>query len=263
MTTTKPNELKTRAQALKLYGLLAHWNEVCDSDWLEPLLLWEEAERQRRSLERRLKGARLGAFKPLADFDWAWPKQCDRAAIEELMQLDFLDEASNVVLVGPNGVGKSTVACNIAHQAVLRGHTVIFITAAQLLNELAAQDSDRALRQKLSAYARAALLCVDEVGYLSYGIRHADLLFEIVSQRYREKKSMLITTNRPFADWAEVFPNAACVVSLIDRLVHKAEIIPINGESYRLKESRERSAQRKKQRSKRTRPPLAEPSAAT
>ena len=99
MTTTNPNELKARAQALNLYGLLAHWNEVRDSDWIEQLIKWEETQRQQRSLERRLKGARLGTFKPLADFDWAWPKQCDRLAIEDLMQLDFLDEAANIVLV--------------------------------------------------------------------------------------------------------------------------------------------------------------------
>lgn len=239
--------LMERARALKLHGLLAHWDECAQTDWIEPMIRWEEQERTRRSLERRLKAAHLGRFKPLADFDWQWPSQCDRLTIEELMRLGFLEEAANAVLVGPNGVGKSTIARNIAHQAVLAGHTVHFTSAAQMLNELAAQDGDNALRRRLALYARPRLLVIDEVGYLSYSNRHADLLFEIVSRRY-EEKSTLITTNRPFSEWNEVFPNAACVVSLIDRLVHHAEIVPIEGDSFRLKEARERTERRRKQR---------------
>ena len=249
-TTTTNDSLRARAKALKLYGLLAHWDEIAGAPWLEPLIAWEEQERARRGLERRLANARIGRFKPLADFDWHWPAQCDRHGIEELMRLAFLQEAANAILVGPNGVGKSTIARNIAHQAVLEGHTVLFTTAAQMLNELAAQDGDRALRRRLALYARPRLLVIDEIGYLSYSNRHADLLFEIVSRRYQEK-STLITTNRPFAEWGEVFPNAACVVSLVDRLVHNAEIVQIEGESYRLKEAKERSEQRRKQRAAR------------
>jgi DNA replication protein DnaC len=247
MTILTHDPLKARAQALNLYGLLAHWEEVAESDWIEPLIQWEEAERARRGLQRRLKEAHLGRFKPLADFNWQWPSQCDRQAVEELMRLAFLEEAANIVLLGPNGVGKSTIARNVAHQAVLAGHTVRFTTAGQMLNELAAQDGDHALRRRIALYARPRLLVIDEVGYLSYSNRHADLLFEIVNRRY-EEKSTLITTNRPFSEWNQVFPNAACVVSLIDRLVHHAEIIPIDGESYRLKEAKEQAEQRRKQR---------------
>ncbi len=239
--------LHERAQALNLHGLLAHWSEVADAPWLEALIGWEEHERARRGLQRRLQGAHLGRFKPLADFDWNWPSQCDRPAIEELMRLSFLDEAANGVLLGPNGVGKSTIARNIAYQAVLAGHTVRFTSAGQMLNELAAQDGDNALRRRLTLYARPRLLVIDELGYLSYSNRHADLLFEIISRRY-EEKSTLITTNRPFSEWNQVFPNAACVVSLIDRLVHHAEIISIEGESYRLKEAKEHSEQRRQKR---------------
>ena len=245
--TTINDTLMERAKALKLYGLLAHWEQIAQTDWIKPLILWEEQERARRGLQRRLKGAHLGRFKPLADFDWKWPSQCDRQGVEDLMSLGFVEETANAVLVGPNGVGKSTIARNIAHQAVLAGHTVRFTSASQMLNELAAQDGDNALRRRLALYARPRLLVIDEVGYLSYSNRHADLLFEIVSRRY-EEKSTLITTNRPFSEWNEVFPNAACVVSLIDRLVHHAEIIQIEGESFRLKEAKERNEQRRKQR---------------
>jgi DNA replication protein DnaC len=250
ITTDDP--LMARARALKLYGMLAHWEDIEETGWIAALIQWEEEERARRSLERRLGNAHLGRFRPLADFDWDWPKRCDREAIEELMGLAFLQEAANAILVGPNGVGKSTIARNIAHQAVLAGHTVLCTSAAQMLGELAAADGDHALRRHLALYARPRLLLIDEIGYLSYSNRHADLLFEIVSRRYQEK-STLVTTNRAFAEWGEVFPNAACVVSLVDRLVHNAEIVQIEGESYRLKEARERSEQRRKQRAARKR----------
>ena len=239
MTIHKSEDLlRARAKVLKLHGMLAHWDEISETGWIESLIQWEEQERARRGLERRLKSARLGRFKPLPDFDWSWPRQCDREAVNDLIQLNFLDQASNVILVGPNGVGKSTIARNIAHQAVLQGHSVLFIGASQMLNELAAQDGDSALKRRLAKYARPHLLAIDEVGYLSYSNRHADLLFEIVSRRY-EQRSTLITTNRPFQEWSDVFPNAACVVSLVDRLVHHSEIINIEGESYRLKEAKE------------------------
>jgi DNA replication protein DnaC len=241
--------LRDRATALRLHGLLAHWPEVATAEWLPSLLQWEEAERGRRSLERRLASAHIGRFKPLADFDWTWPSRCDRASVETLMALEFIAEAANIVLVGPNGVGKSTLARNIAHQALIQGHTVRFTTAGELLGELAALDSDTARRRRLRHYASPDLLVIDEIGYLSYSNRHADLLFELVSRRY-EAKSTLVTTNKPFAEWATVFPNAACVVSLVDRLVHHAEVVVIEGDSYRLKEAKERAEQRGRPRRK-------------
>ncbi len=247
------DQLKNRANALRLHGVLAHWTEVATTEWLPMLIQWEEDARDRRSLERRLAAAHIGRFKPLADFDWTWPKHCDRGAVETLMELKFIAEASNVVLVGNNGVGKSMLARNIAHQALIHGHTVRFTTAGELLGELAALDSDAALRRRLRHYAAPDLLAIDEIGYLSYSNRHADLLFELVSRRY-ESKSTLVTTNKSFAEWSSVFPNAACVVSLVDRLVHHSEVIMIEGESYRLKEAKERSQQSGRQRRKKPSP---------
>jgi DNA replication protein DnaC len=240
-------ESRQRATALQLHGVLAHWAECADQPWLDPLLGWEEAERSRRSLERRLRCAHIGRFKPLADFDWAWPEQCDQRAVAELMTLDFLNSATNAILVGASGLGKTMIAQNIAHQAVLNGHTVMFATAGQLLGELAGLDSDSALRCRLRRYAAPDLLVIDEVGYLSYSNRHADLLFELINRRH-EKKSTLITTNKAFSEWSEVFPNASCVVAMIDRLVHHAEILSIKGESYRRKEAQERAAAKSKKR---------------
>ena len=244
------DSLMDRARALGLHGLVAHWDEVAECDWLSTLIAWEEEEKRARSLKRRLADARLGEFKPLADFNWDWPRRCDRMAIEDLMGLEFLKEHANVVLVGPNGVGKSTIAANIAHRAVLEGHTVRFATAASMLGELAAIDSDTMLQRKLRLYARQHLLVIDEVGYLSYSNRHADLLFNIVSSR-SQQRSTIVTTNRPFAEWGEAFPNAACLVALVDRLVHNAEIIAIDGDSYRRKEAAERQKQRSAERRRR------------
>ena len=244
-------QLHAQATELRLHGLLAHWSELMGQPETEQRvrqwLGWESLERANRSLERRVRQAHLGRFKPLADFDWNWPKECDRAAIEELMGLQFLADATSVVLFGTNGVGKTMVALNIAHQAVMQGHTALFTTAGQMLSELAALDSDSALRRRLQHYAAPDLLLIDEVGYLSYSNRHADMLFELISRRYLNK-STIVTTNKRFAEWGEVFPNAACVVSLVDRLMHRAEVVRIDGESYRAKEAQERQAQRQLER---------------
>ena len=240
-------DLRAQAEELRLHGLLAHWDELMGQPETEQRvrqwLGWESLERAHRSLERRLREAHLGRFKPLADFDWSWPTECDRTAIEELMGLQFLADASSIVLFGTNGVDKTMVALNIAHQAVLQGHTALFTTAGQMLGELAALNSDSALRRRLQHYAAPDLLLIDEVGYLSYSNRHADMLFELISRRYLHK-STIVTTNRRFAEWGEVFPNAACVVSLVDRLMHRAEVVRIDAESYRQKEADERQAQR-------------------
>jgi DNA replication protein DnaC len=144
-------------------------------------------------------------------------------------------------------ISKSTIAQNIAHQTLIEGHAVLFTSAGQLLGDLCALDSDSALRRRLRHYARPQLLVIHEVGYLSYSNRHADLLFELISRRY-QNKSTLVTTNRPIAEWREAFPNAACVVSLVDRLLHHAEIVSIEGDSWRLKEARDRAEQRTRQR---------------
>lgn len=240
-------DLLERAKALKLHGVIAHWDDVVNQPWLNEFISWEEAIRSHRSLERRLKQAHIGCFKPIANFDWSWPTSCDRELIEEVIKLNFIKENCNIIFCGPNGIGKTMIARNIAHQTVLAGYSVLFTTAGQMLNDLTSQDGDNALRRRIKFYTQPVLLCVDEIGYLSYSNRHADLLFEIISRRY-ETKSTLITTNKPFTEWKEMFPNVSCVVSLIDRLIHKAEIISIEGPSYRLKESEERRLEQQKKR---------------
>ena len=237
-------DLRPRAEALKLHGLIAHWADVHAEPWLETLLDWEEQERARRGFERRLREARLGAFKPVADFDWSWPTKIERDVIERALTLDFLPEARNLILVGTNGLGKTMIAQNICHQAVLAGHSVLFRSAAALLEELHRQTPEGRHR-KLRTYANVGLLCVDEVGYLSFDDRSADLLYEVINRRY-ERKSVILTTNRPFKEWNEVFPNAACIVTLLDRLLHHADVTAIEGDSYRKRESEQETAARRR-----------------
>jgi DNA replication protein DnaC len=249
-TDLTPAELKARLKALGLFGLIACLDQIADKPWLQEVLAIEERERQKRGLERRLRHARVGAFKPMIDFDWDWPKKIDREAIDELFSLGFMKTGHNGVLVGPNGIGKTMILKNVAHQALVRGHTVRFATASDMLADLAAQDSSTALARRLRRYTVPHLLCVDEVGYLSYDNRYADLLFEVVTRRYDAHKSILLSTNKAFAEWSEVFPHAACVVTLVDRLIHRAEVVDIEAESYRLKEAKEHKAARTKRRGK-------------
>jgi DNA replication protein DnaC len=227
--------------ALGLRDTAAHLDDVValatkrrwsPTQFLEHLVATEQQERTRRSLERRLARSRIGRFTPMSDFDWAWPKRIDRPAVEAALRLDFLAEARNVVLVAAQGLGKTMIAQNIAYAAVLAGTHVLFTTAAQLLLDLGSQESTRGLAHRLNHYATRGLLCLDEIGYLSYDARAADLLFQVVSRRY-ERKSLVLTTNLPFSEWPTIFPNAGSAIALIDRLVHHAEILTIDGDSYR------------------------------
>lgn len=240
-------ELGSRLQALGMHYSAEHLDDIIaratkrrmgPAQLLEYLCELEEQERAQRSLERRHARSKLGRFKPIADFDWAWPKKIDRGAIDRALSLDFLEHSRNVVLVAAQGLGKTMIAKNIAHQAILAGHGVLFVSAADMLLDLTSQESARALERRLKHYTRFGLLCIDEIGYLSYDDRNADLLFRVISMRY-EKKPLVLTTNLAFSDWANIFPGAACTVALIDRVVHHADIISIEGDSYRLKEAKE------------------------
>jgi DNA replication protein DnaC len=188
--------------------------------------LRELLERERRSLEWRLQDSKImnKSFKPMADFDWGWPEKIDRPVIEGLLGADFVERGDNVVLIGSHGLGKSMIAKNILHRAIHNGHTALFVEAAELLVDLGAQDSSRALERRIKHYAKPKVLCIDEVGYLS--------------------------TNLAFNDWDTVFPGATSVVSLVDRLIHHSEITLIEGESYRKHQAEQRKAAGKNQRKK-------------
>jgi DNA replication protein DnaC len=253
-TTTIPsNSLVAQLDQIGLRVLPAQLDDflarAAKSRWsphqvLEQMVQAEIAERARRSLERRLRLSGIKRFKPMADFEWSWPTKVEREVIERALTLDFLGEARNLVLVGRNGLGKTMIAKNICHAAVLAGHSVLFREAPALLEELHRQ-SPEGRRLKLRTYANVNLLCIDEVGYLSFDDKAADLLYEVVNRRY-ERKPVIVTTNRPFKEWNEVFPSATCIVTLLDRLLHHADVTVIDGDSYRVRESEQETAARRK-----------------
>ena len=211
---------------------------------IEELYQIENRERSRLSLEHRLRFSGIGRFKPIADFDWNWPKKIDREVIERALTLDFIQEGRNLILLGRNGLGKTMVVKNIAYAAVMAGYSVMFRTAADLIDHLQC-DSPQLRRRRIQACARPQLLCIDELAYLSYDDNAADLLYEVINRRY-ERRSVVITTNRTFKEWNQVFPNATCIATLLDRLTHHADATVIEGESYRVHESEQESAARRK-----------------
>ena len=249
--------LTATADALDDLLALATKKRFSPVELFEQVAALEEKERARRGIERRLKRSRLETFKPMADFDWNWPTKIERPLVESILRLDFLEEPRNVVLAAPQGLGKTMIAQNVAHNAALAGHGVLFISAAQLLLDLGAQESARALERRLKHYAKIGLLVLDEIGFLAFDNRNADLLFQVISRRY-EKKSTVLTTNLAFSAWPTIFPNATCATALIDRVVHHADVVAIEGESYR---AREAELQAKARRSRRKEQPAPDSNA--
>ena len=247
--------MRDLAQRLRDVGLRATGNTLDDlialatkerwspTQLLEHVVDLDEKDRVRRSLERRFSDSHLGRFKPMLEYDWAWPTKIDRELVERALGGEYLADTRNIVLAAPQGLGKTMIAQNLAHQAILKGRSVLFLTVAQLLLDLGSQESSRALDRRLKYYAKVSLLVLDEVGYLAFDNRNADLLFQVVSRRY-EKKSLVLTTNLAFSDWPTVFPNATCATALIDRVIHHADVISIEGESYRLREAKEHAGRR-------------------
>lgn len=237
------------ATAAEIDDLLAHAinKRLGPAEILEKIIATESADRFRRSLERRMLRSRIGSFKPMADFDWNWPRKIDRPLIERALALDFLRDGRNLILLGPNGVGKTMITRNIAHAAVQAGHSVLFRTASELIDDVS-RDSPELRRRRIALYTRPHLLCIDEVGYLSYDDHAADLLYKIINPRYEKGRSIIVSSNLAFKDWTTVFPNATCIVTLVDRLTHHADITVIEADSHRQRESQLQAAARGKPR---------------
>lgn len=253
-TTNRSPELKEQIAQIGLVALAdaiddflarASKGRFSPRQVVEEIVRLELVEGAKRSLERRLERSRIGRFKPIADFDWNWPKKIERDVIERALTLDFIQEHRNLVLLGANGVGKTMIAKNLAYQAALAGHSVLFVTAAELLDDLRAEVAHTTFRRKLTKYASPQILVVDEVGYLSYDHHAADLLYKVVDRRY-ERKSIVLTTNLAFRDWNTVFPNATSIATLLDKLTHHADVTVVEGDSYRVHESQKEAAARRK-----------------
>jgi DNA replication protein DnaC len=245
-TPINPAEAHLRAQ-LEFLGLafmrdnydmlanLAAQSGLCHMDYLAALVDGEAGLRRQRSIKRRIKFARFPVVKTLEQFRWSWPSSINRAAVQNLFRLKFIDDKTNVIMLGGVGLGKTHLATALGYAACLEGRSVLFTTAVDAINTLSAAQAAHRLKAELKRYLAPSLLCLDELGFLPIDKRGADLLFQIISLRY-EQGSMVITSNRAYKDWPGIFNNDSTLASaILDRLLHHADTIVIEGKSYRMK----------------------------
>jgi len=223
-------------QALANDAVAQQWSHL---DYLGRLIEGEAHRREARSIERRIQSARFPLPKTLEEFQWSWPKKINRLQVQNLFRLGFVETHTNVILLGNVGLGKTHLCIALGHSACLRGHSVLFTIAVDIINTLAAAQSAGALKREMYRYLKPRILIIDELGYLPIDKHGADLLFQIISQRY-ERGPIVITSNRAYKSWPEIFNNDSTLTSaLLDRLLHHAETIVIEGKSFRMKEQNE------------------------
>jgi DNA replication protein DnaC len=240
-----PSLLQHHLEYLKLPFVQNHHGELAGQaaqhqwdhvEYLRRLMEGEYSERRQRVIERRLKAARFPVIKTLEQFRWDWPRKINRLAVQDLFRLEFLKEKSNVVLLGNVGLGKTHLATALGFAACQQGASVLFANAISVINDLSAAQKRGLLKRQLKTYLRPDLLALDEIGYLPIDQHGADLLFQVISQRY-ERGSIVLTTNKPFKQWPSIFNNDSTIASaVLDRLLHHAQTIVIEGSSYRMRD---------------------------
>lgn len=231
--------------SLKLSYLLEHFESLAQQagaeqwsqvHYLARLIEGEAHRREDRSIQRRVGLARFPVLKSLDQFDWGWPKKINRPQIQNLFRLRFIEDNANVIFISTVGLGKSHLSIAIGHTACLRGYSVLFTTAVDIINSLSAAQAHGGLKRELRKYLQPRVLLIDELGYLPIDKHGADLLFQVISQRY-ERGPIVITSNRAYKHWSEIFNNDSTLTSaLLDRLLHHAETVLIEGKSYRMKD---------------------------
>ncbi len=204
--------------------------------FLDSLVQGESDQRRQRVIQRRIKEARFPVLKTLEQFRWDWPKKINRLAVQNLFRLSFIKEKANVIFLGTVGLGKTHLATALGYAACMEGHSVLFANAINVINELSAAHKQGGLKVQFKKYLAPTVLILDEVGYLPIDQHGADLLFQTISQRY-ERGSIILTTNKAFKQWPSIFNNDSTITSaVLDRLLHHAETIVIEGSSFRMKD---------------------------
>jgi DNA replication protein DnaC len=219
--------------ALAKQAAAEHWTHV---DYLARLMEGECLRRRDNRIRRRIRDARFPVAKTLDSFNWSWPKTINRAHIQDLFRFAFIEQNANVIFLGGVGLGKTHLASALGYAACMEGHTVLFTTAVDMINTLAAAQAAQRLKQELKKYLAPQVLILDEIGYLPIDKLGADLLFQVISARY-ERGPIVLTTNKAFKHWPSIFNNdSTLTAAVLDRLLHHAETVVIEGPSYRMKE---------------------------
>lgn len=245
MKNNQQNNLQTHLDILRLPYLKEHSAPFATKaareslghlDYLAQLIEGEVRGKADRTVARRIKEARFPVVKTLDAFRWDWPKEIDRLLIQDIFRLGFIKEKSNIIFLGLVGLGKTHLASALGYAACQQGHSVLFANAMDVINSLHAAQARGALKSEMRKYTRPELLILDEVGYLPIDQRGADLLFQVISARY-EQGSIVLTSNKAYADWSSIFNGDATITSaVLDRLLHHGETIVIEGNSYRMKD---------------------------
>jgi DNA replication protein DnaC len=241
----KKLRLPAMAEMLDSYTKQAASNSMSYTDFLSGLVSEEMTYKERKSVQNRIKSARFTVLKSLDDFDYTFQPSINRKKMEELSSLRFIDNKENILFLGPPGIGKTHLATGLGVRACESGYKVLFTTLNDMVSVLMASMADNSFPSRLRTFVQPSLLIVDEVGYLPVTKEGANFLFQVVAKRY-ETGSIILTSNKSFADWGEILGDSVIASAILDRLLHHSTVFNIRGDSYRLREKKKLMGKEKK-----------------